>query len=48
MAFPVVGVSYGILDFTVQFTTGTSITDRIANGLNTGLPNSNLTLYGNP
>lgn len=33
VAFPVFGVIYGLTDLTVQFTTGTSLTDRIANGI---------------
>ena len=33
LAFPVFGVLYALTDLTVQFATGTSLTDRIANGI---------------
>jgi RHS repeat-associated protein len=33
LAFPVFGVLYAVADMTVMFTTGTGLTDRIANGI---------------
>jgi hypothetical protein len=44
VAVPVFGLVYGLVDMTVQFSTGTSLTDRIANGLDTALPNANVSL----
>jgi len=44
LACPVFGVAYGLIDITVQFSTGTSLTDRIANGLDTALPNAKIGL----
>ncbi|UXE67868.1 MAG: hypothetical protein KA713_04490 [Chryseotalea sp. WA131a] len=44
VAFPVFGIVYGLTDLAFQFGTGTGLTDRIANGLDSALPNANIKL----
>ncbi|HTJ51991.1 MAG TPA: DUF6443 domain-containing protein [Cyclobacteriaceae bacterium] len=42
VACPVFGIVYGLADITVQYATGTGITDRIANGLDEAIPEAKI------
>jgi hypothetical protein len=44
IAFPVFGVLYALTDTIVLFSTGTSLTDRIANGIDSAAPDAYLNL----